>query len=174
MKISDLNEYIQTLAAVGAIVALLAVGYEIRQSNRIALQETTSSNWSNWISMAGQHMESGISRILAKSMTNPNDLTLAEKIDLDSYLQQYVYGYHHDYSTLRWGDSDLAAAILNELAIDAPTIFGSRFSRAWFQENKAWMDPDIVAVVEHELEEFPIGSDLDYYDRIEAMAVAMK
>ena len=29
MKLSDLNEYIQTVAAFGAILALVAVGYEI-------------------------------------------------------------------------------------------------------------------------------------------------
>ena len=39
MKLSNFNEYLQTTAAIGAIIALLAVGYEIRQSNRIALSE---------------------------------------------------------------------------------------------------------------------------------------
>ncbi len=44
MKLSDLNEYIQTLAALAAIIALVGVAYEIRNSNRLAIQQATSAN----------------------------------------------------------------------------------------------------------------------------------
>ena len=45
MKLSEFNEYIQTIAALGAIIALFAVGFEIRQSNRMATQQALSDNW---------------------------------------------------------------------------------------------------------------------------------
>jgi hypothetical protein len=177
MKLSDLNQYIQTAAAFGALVALLAVGYEIRQSNRIALQEATSANWTNWINFMGYKMETGISETIAKSMQSPEDLTLKEKIDLDSFLQQFVYVYHHDYTVLWWApDDDFAnvESILQDLAAEVPSIFGSRYSRAWFEENRNWMNPEIADVIEREIAKLSIGSDLDYYDKIDALAATME
>ena len=37
LKLSKLNDYLQTIATVGAVVGLLAVVYEVRQSTRIAV-----------------------------------------------------------------------------------------------------------------------------------------
>jgi hypothetical protein len=174
MKLSSLNEYIQTAAALGAILGLIIVGFEIRQSNRIATQQAVSNNWSNWIASSIAEIESGVSKTRAKSMANPDDLTLEEKINLDLLLQTYVYAFHHDYTVLYWGDSsDLAEAVLGELVSDVPIMFGSRFSRAWLQENMHWMNPDIIAAIEQGLKDAPIGSDLEYYRRIDALAATL-
>ena len=83
MKISEANEYLQTLAAIGAIVALFAVGYEIRQSNMIALRETLSTNWTNAQTFEQTNMESGIAKARAKAMVDANKLTLEDMINLD-------------------------------------------------------------------------------------------
>ncbi len=110
-------------------------------------------------------------------MTNPEDLTLREKIDLDSFLQQWLYVYHHDYTVLYSSPDDQSANVdstLQELAVEAPSIFGSRYSRAWFQENRSWMVPEIADLIEREIEKLPLGSDLDYYERIDALAATMK
>ena len=174
MKLSGLNEYIQTAAALGAILGLIIVGFELRQSNRIATQQAVSNNWSNWISSTIAEIESGVSKTRAKSMTNPDDLTLEEKINLDLLLQAYVYTYHHDYEVLYWDNSsELAEAVLEELVRDVPIMFGSRFSRAWLQENKHWMNTDIVTAIERGLKDAPVGSDLEYYRRIDALAATL-
>ncbi len=49
MKLSQFNDYLQTLATLGAVLGLLLVGYEVRQSNRIASSDLSSAIWSNWI-----------------------------------------------------------------------------------------------------------------------------
>ncbi len=181
MKLSDLNEYVQTLAGLGAIVALLAIGYEIRESNRIATQNAVSTNWSNWIEYSASHMESNISETVARLMTDPDELTLEDKIDIDAYLSKFIYAYHHDYlvSLYETGEvyetgEKLSDIILQELVEDVPKIFGSRFSRAWFEENKNWMEPNIAALIEQTIERTPIGSDLDCYGRIDTMAAAIE
>lgn len=181
MKLSDLNEYVQTIAGLGAIVALLVVGYEIRESNRIATQNVISINWSNWIEYSANHLEADVSEIVARLMTDPDELTLEDKIDIDAYLSKFIYAYHHDYivSLYETGEAhetgeELSNIILQELAIDVPKMFGSRFSRAWFEENKNWMEPNIAALIDQTIALTPIGSDLDYYGRIDAMAAAIE
>ena len=175
MKLSDFNEYLQTVAALGAIVALLVVGYEIRESNRIATQQALSSNWSNWIEQSMGDIESGVSRTLAKSRLRPGELTLAEKIDLDFYLTGYLYAWHHDYYVLLW-DTEVALSedILTDLEEDAPLYFDTAFSRAWLQENKSWIDPQLFKAIERGLSGVALGSAVEYYRRIDALAATME
>jgi hypothetical protein len=175
MKISDINEYVQTTAALGAIVALLAVGYEIRQSNMIATRETLSTNWSNAVIAEQASMESGIAKTRAKAMIKADDLTLEEMIDLDSFLTAFVYNYHHDYIALDInGTPELVDIIVEDLVLDAPIYFGNSFARAWYLENKTWMHPDIMAAIDRGLKEVAVGSDLAYYRRIQAVASTLE
>ncbi|MEH6586173.1 MAG: hypothetical protein V7720_06425 [Halioglobus sp.] len=175
MKISDVNEYVQTVTALGAIVALLAVGYEIRQSNMIATRETLSTNWSNAVISEHANLESGIAKTRAKAMTNADDLTLEEMIDLDSFLTAFVYDYHHNYIVLELNESpELVEKGVEELVADVPFYFGSSFARAWFVENKAWMHPAIMTAITRGLKDEPIGSGLAYYQRIQALASTLE
>ncbi len=174
MKLSELNEYIQTIAALGAIIALVAVGLEIQQSNRIATQQAISSNWTNWIQTSVGLIEAGVSATRAKSMSNPKDLTLEEKIDLDEYLKAWVYLSEHDYNVLSLDDrSDLIVGVMEEIEEEARNIFGSRFSRAWLQLNRNWMSEEVFDAIQRGLKDVPLGSDLEYYREIDALAATL-
>ena len=175
VKLSDINEYLQTLATLGALVGLLVVGYEVRQSNAIAVADSTSAAWTNWTSTSLSLMESGFSETRAKSMTNPEGLTLPEKIDLDFFLQSWVYSYMLDLEAMYvLGEDEFIPYLYQEAAQEAPRIFGSKFSRGWLQENKYWIAPDLVKAIEESLNDAPIGSDLEYYARIDALGAAIK
>ena len=173
MKFLAINEYLQTLATLGAIVGLLAVAYEIQQSNRVAQSENIADVWGQWISTSTALIESEIAETRAKAMTSPEKLTLAEKIDLDLYLQNWVYLYQHNLgSALFLGiDSESEVAFLEEeISKEAPRTFGSSWSRAWLVENKYWIYPNVFEAIKRGLEGAPAGSDLDYYNRIDALA----
>ena len=86
MKLSAINDYLQTAAAIGAILALVMVVYGIRESNRIATQQALSSNWTIWMEQSISTIKSRISVIRAKAATAPEDLKLSENMDLDSHL----------------------------------------------------------------------------------------
>ena len=179
MKFLAINEYLQTLATLGAIVGLIAVAYEIQQSNRVAISENTAENWSQWISTSTALMESDIAVTRAKAMTTPEELTLAEKIDLDLYLQNWVYLYSHNTDSLYLLGVDTEASsdftdLFEEISAEAPAIFGSSWSRAWLAENKGWIWPEIFEAIERGLEGVPVGSDLEYYNRIDALAATIE
>ena len=174
MKLSEINEYLQTLATLGALVGLLVVAYEVRQSNTIAVADSTSAVWTNWTASSMSLMDSGFSKTRAKSMTIPEDLTLPEKIDLDFYLQGWVSSYMLDLEAMYVLDEDdFIPYLYEEAAQEAPRIFGSRFSRGWLQENKHWIAPDLVKAIEDSLKDAPIGSDLEYYARIDLFGAAL-
>ena len=176
MKFSAINEYLQTLATLGAIAGLLVVAYEIQQSNRIAASESTADNWSQWISTSAVLMESDMAVIRAKAMTSPGALTLAEKIDLDFYLQNWVYLYEHNVNSdlhLDLESEAILASLTEEISKEAPRIFGGVWSRAWLVENKYWISTPIFEAIERGLAGVPVGSDLDYYKRIDALAATI-
>jgi hypothetical protein len=175
MKLSELNEYIQTMAGLGALVALMAVGYEIREGNRIASQQAASVSWIQWIESTSSDLESGISGILAKAALSPDELTLEEKMDLDLLLQRRIYVYSHDYFVQVWeADPDAVEETLNEVEADAAVVFGSRFSRAWIRLNVDWITPELFEAIERGLESAPITSGLDYFQSIDEIAAALE
>jgi hypothetical protein len=174
MKLSEFNEYIQTVAALGAIIALVAVGFEIRQSNRMATQQALSDNWSIWIEGTVGLIEAGVSATLAKSMSSPDDLTLEEKIELNQYLDVWISSYQHNYYQMYFDDrSERAEWILGELEEVARDVFGNRFSRAWLQKNRYMMEPEMFDAIQRGLKDVPLGSDLEYYREIDALAAAI-
>jgi hypothetical protein len=175
MKLADLNEYIQTLAGLGALVALMAVGWEIREGNRIASQQAASVSWIQWIETASADLESGISEVTAKAELKPDELTLQDKMDMDLWLQRRIYLYSHDYVVQLWeADPDVAQNTLNELEADAAIIFGSRFARAWIRLNAEWINPELLAAIERGVEGAPITSNLDYYESLDAIAATIE
>lgn len=120
-------------------------------------------------------MESGIAKARAKAMVDTDNLTLEDMINLGSFLTAFLYDYHHDYEVLvANGNSEYVPALLDDLAEDTPVLFGNRFSRAWFLHNKYWMHPDLVAAIDRGMKDVPIGTDLAYYQKIQASALALK
>jgi hypothetical protein len=180
MKLSNLNDYLQTLATMGAIVGLLLVGYEVRQSNNIAVSQNTSANWTNWLDTANSRIESGLARTIAKSMTRPDELTLEEKVVLGFYFESWIYQYQHDIHSQYFlhdggGDFELSLELTaQEIMGETPKVFGSRFSRAWLEKNREWIHPEFMEVVDAALENAPIGSDLAYWKSIDELAATME
>ena len=172
MRFAQVNDYLQTLATLGALIGLLAVGYEVRQTNRIALAEVSSNSWTNWAVSAVAEIDSGVADTLATAMTDPASLTLADRIRLDKYFDSQIYLHSHDVFSLSELGSGLGLHewLLDEAARDAPGVFGSAFARAWLEENSDWIDPELYAAIQRGLEGAPIGADLDYYERIDARA----
>jgi hypothetical protein len=177
MKPNQINEYVQTVAAVFAIAGILLLGYELRQSNRIAISEDASVSWGHWINTSTAWIESDIASVRAKSMQNPDALSLEEKIDLDWYLQSWVSLYLHNFATTYDLGIDSEAELrtmLEEVSQEAPQVLGGRWARGWLEENEFWIYPPVLEAIQRGLKDAPIGSDRDYYDRIDALAAALQ
>jgi hypothetical protein len=175
MKLAEVNEYIQTVAGLGALVALMAVGWEIREGNRIATQQAESVSWIQWIDVASSDLESGVARVAAKAAISPEELTLQDKMELNTLFARAIYLYSHDYYVQVWeANPDGAREVLNEVETDAPITWASNYSRAWIQLNKDWIAPELIEAIERGLENGPGESDLEYFDRLDALAATLE
>ena len=175
MNLPRINEYLQTLATLGAIAGLLVLGLEIRQSNQIAHAEIKSANFLSLAEGTMAEVDANIADARVRAIMHPDELTLKDKMNLENYLRKWVYLFLHEFQSLSSiGQERSDFAYLEDIAaMEAPAAFGSRFSRAWLQENEYWIDPGIYRAIQRGLADQPIGSDLEYYNRIDELAAAM-
>jgi len=165
MNGSKLHDWLNLLAAVGVLVGLVFVALELRQNNEIAYQQAVSANWNTWTGLEMSLIESDYPEVFAKSIMQPDELTLAEQITLDTWLSGVMSAWHHDYTTINLSGGS-AQSVLRELQDQVPFYFGNKFTRGWYLENRYWLSPKVAQAIDERLESTPLGSDKDYYDRI--------
>lgn len=165
MKLSNLNDYLQLAASVGVIIGLGLVAYEIRENNAIAYQQAVSSNWQNWTVLGAAEFESSVSEIIAKSMSKPEEVSLAEMVKLNFWLSAQMTAWEQDLATIRLA-GDPTTGVVEELVEEVPVLFGNRLTRGWYMENKYWLSPEYIEAIDSALESLSVGSDLALYERI--------
>jgi len=167
MKITKAIDYTQLVATIGVVIGIGLVLFEIRENNSVALQQSVATNWTTWNEVYIAEMQPQFASTFAKAMENTEELTLSEKVILNSWLYAVTGAMHQDANALNLhGMDEEVAQYLDDLSSEVPLYFGNKFARNWLQENKYWMSPEIFDAIDRELESIPIGSDLEYFDRL--------
>jgi hypothetical protein len=150
---SKISDWLQIVASVGVLAGLVFVAFQIRESNRIATSEGATSISDQFTLLWISEYETDIHDLFVKSIENPSDLSTAEIRKLSSW-------YWSNYSIYqRWlNNYELGTARytgLDELAASVNSYFGHKFGRAWFAQNRKYMDPRIAEVIANELDASP-------------------
>jgi hypothetical protein len=85
MKLSEINEYAQTVAVVLAIAGIVFVGLQVQQSNRFADADFISDFYDTQMALKSADIDSGIYATVAKSIEAPSQLTVGELLELNAY-----------------------------------------------------------------------------------------
>lgn len=132
MKLSDINEYIQTLAALGAIAALLAVGYEIRQNNNLAKMQALAERRSMAQQAEMEYYDPEITKVWVKSIMEPESMTLPEIRAMDAYLYVFLLQAGHIWSLEEAGLMSKEES--REWILDGVDFyFGNTFAQTWWE-----------------------------------------
>ncbi len=173
MKISQLNDYIQTLATVGAIAGLLLVAYEIRQSTRIALAESIRDGQTVAINVSLSGLESGISGAIIKAETHPEALTPEEMTDLSLWLKANIQAFQMEYTQINVLGVDVEEELSGYdkyMERSALKLFGSAWSRAWFYEEQSSLPPWIAERILRAIERSPLNGRTEGFKRMDEIA----
>ena len=159
-----INKWLSLVANVGVLCGLILVAYEIRQSTQQATGESIIELQGAYREILISDYETDIAEHLVKSYSNPDELTDTEIVQLSSYLSTII-GWHHMYFDLHeLGVTRYDATA--DLIEDSDYYFTGPFGRAWYAENRFWMEPSVVAVLDHELEVRPVRATPPYTEEI--------
>lgn len=123
----------RSLIEVGTVVALvgsLALVYlQIQQSTEITRVQLNASIQQNWRTVDSTRQSEEFAKVLAKSIEQPQDLTLAEFLELDAYYLGVLDQIESMASAFDSGFRELG--LENTIANNAKTYFGNAFAKAW-------------------------------------------
>ena len=136
MDIVRTSEWLQGIAAVGVLIGLLLVAYELRQQHELARAQLGSETLAGFQDIAQALRDPDTVRIYAKAINDPESLTFEEQIVLDGLFTEIVYTYivRQNYLFLRDvfdGTPERFKAIVGEL------ILSNEYGRAWWAEHRS-------------------------------------
>jgi len=158
-----LNDRLQLVASVGVIIGLIMVAVEIRQNSEIARANTFVAILDSWNALTIAELESDVGAVFEKSMEAPEDLTTAELHKLSAWLQSMVQIWQLQVGMDR---SVVTETLGDEIGAEVFYFFGNHATRAWYKENRYWMGPELLEIIDAEIAANPVGSDKAYFDRI--------
>jgi len=154
LQTSKINEWLQILASLGVLAGLLLVAYEIRDSNRLATSESVQALDSCFVNISRSEYETNIAEAIVKSFEDPTQLSAAEKLQLNGWLTASISCYVDWQNMYQLGVARYDG--IEDLRPWVAIYMSSQFGRAWFDENKFWMYPDMASAIESELAAIPI------------------
>ena len=123
----------RSLIEVGTVVALvggLALVYvQMRQSTEITKVQLETSLTQNWRTVDSTRQSEEFAKVLAKSIEQPQDLTLAEFFELDAYYQGVLDQLEG--VALQAESGYRPSTIEDTIANITEIYFGNAFAKAW-------------------------------------------
>lgn len=172
MRDSRWIDGMQLIASVGVLVGLILVFYEIRQNNELAEADSVRAMLVSWQQIAFSEYETDIVELYIKSVEDPENLTSAEIGKLSAWLtvvmNQYLLTFEMNERGLGYNYGDVDDGPEKELLGGFEGYFGTPFGRSWYLENKSWITPEVVEILDREMEARPVQSGVSYIERIKS------
>ena len=170
MRKSRWFDGLQLFALLGVLTGLILVAYEIRQNSDLAEAESVHAMIVGWQQIAYSEYATDIVIIHVKSVEDPENLTAAEIGKLSAWLtviiNQYMITFSMHERNLGYNYGDMENGPEMDLVASFEYHFGSRFARAWYMENRYWINSQIVEILDREMEAQPAQSSVSYSERI--------
>lgn len=160
MKTSKLNDWLQMAAALGVIIGLLLVAWEIRESNRQARAEAAIALNDGFMELARLEMQPDIAALWLKAESGA-ELSALEQMRFSASLEFVITTYDRVFYTMQnhdlfddpvWEDWD------GTIATGAEAYFHFALSRQWFERNQHWMAPGVREGISRYISENPLPS----------------
>jgi hypothetical protein len=122
---------IAELIGIAAIVAsLVFVGLQMQQDRVHARAELGADSFSNLASLRLQMTGDEIARVFAKAIESPSELTTAEKLQVNGYLEAYLYLVTRDCYLKERDVFPECEIIVREYG---PRFFGNHYAQSWWR-----------------------------------------
>ena len=161
MNLQKLNDWLQLVAAIGVIVGLGMVAYELRQQHELAYAQLVSDSYNSNQSLLQSWQDEDNAAVFIKSIDSPESLTPEEQIVLQALFSEVVAEYVGRYDNLRrmglfQNDPELSTSYAGGV------VFASAYGRAWWDENRMDFPPPVRALMDRAAtREYPLMNELN-------------
>lgn len=129
MKSGKVNSWLSLGANIGVVVGLFLVAFQIDQEAELAKAQLFSDHTDSRREWNQAMMGNSPMDVVAKSIENPGDLTLAELHMMDMYFVAAINELRR-LEVLRQAGLDVGTSVEGLQSF----YFGSNFAKAWYQE----------------------------------------
>jgi hypothetical protein len=155
MNSSRLSDWLQISANTGIIVGLLLVGLQLKQNSYLLKTQLLYEESSRLVDLETQVVGESGAEVWAKSISNPENLNLAEQRIMEALLWSYVEQLR---STRLLGELGLLEDEEWKARVSSDTSFylGNPYGRAWwanFKEGATVLSPDLANEIDLRLSE---------------------
>ncbi len=166
MDFMKANNWPQTITNLGIIAGLLLVGVQMKQNTDLLKTQLLYEESRRIIEQESQYIGDNAAEVWAKSLTAPQDLSLAELRIMEALLWSYA-------EQLRSTRQLAELGLLNDdewrLRVRAESLFmlGNPYGRAWwksYSDDNISLPSDLVDAVNERLRSNPENITLDYIE----------
>lgn len=164
MNSSKLSDWLQIAANTGIIAGLLLVGLQLKQNSDLLKTQLLYEESSRLVDLETQVVGETGAEVWAKSISDPENLNLAEQRIMEALLWSYVEQLR---STRLLGELGLLEDAEWKARVRSDTGFylGNKYGRAWwanFKEGNSVLPPDLIMEIDLRLSEVDTNRTADY------------
>ncbi len=165
MRMSALVERLKGLGNLAVLAGIILIAVEIRQASRLVEAQLASDEAALWVEIDNSRQGENLADALAKAIEHPEDLTLAEMLEVDGYLYTFVGQLWRRGQLYELGIGDSMETVVGSWV---PEYFGNEFARAWWAESKFKFGDAFVEIVERGIQDISATQDLEFFGRIKS------
>lgn len=159
MKFNEWNEIAELVGIVAIVASLVFVGLQMRQDHILARSDLAAGSFESLASLRQEMTEPGFAATYAKMLEQPRELTSAEQLQVNAYLDAAKFLIIRECYLFERGIFTECEIIVREYG---PYFFGNSYAQAWWRLQSAgnltflpaWVDQDISGIdPDHNLNE---------------------
>jgi hypothetical protein len=166
MDWNRLNGWIQLGANIGIVAGLVLVWMQINQNSELARASLFSEHQNGWMEIDQSLQSENFAQVLQKAIEEPENLSTSEMLEMRGYIYPHMDQFARTLVLYQLGvfKNDPTETIGEAVA----DVFGNRYSQAWWTENRANWNPELVKIIDDRLLEIAFDSELQNLNRIRA------
>jgi len=145
------KELFEVVGLVAIVASLIFVGIQLRQEHVIARTELATGTSDFLVRIDEMISEPELAAAYAKMLSAPDELSLAEKVQLNGLLGMVTEVFRRDCYIKARGIFEECSDVIHYLL---PFYFGNEYSQRWWRINKpnsiyalpAWVDDEIAGL----------------------------
>ena len=130
MKNTDWKDVAELIGILAIVASLVFVGMQMRQDRVHARAELGADSFSNLASLSLELTSGEFASVFAKAIEQPGELTSAEKLQVNGYLEAFTYLILRDCYLKERGVFIECEIIVREYG---PRFFGNHYAQSWWE-----------------------------------------